>query len=161
MDIEKIGFGGGCHWCTEGVFSIIKGVTNIDQGWIASKPPNDQHSEAVLLLFNPSIIQQEDLISIHLQTHACTSGHSMREKYRSAIYTFNQAQALMARQSIDQLQVGFNEKIITEILPFYSFKPSQKKYQNYYQKNPKRPFCETYISPKVLMLLKEFNHLTV
>ena len=40
----KIGFGGGCHWCTEGVFQALRGVTQVDQGFIQSEPPADTAS---------------------------------------------------------------------------------------------------------------------
>jgi peptide methionine sulfoxide reductase MsrA len=29
---SKIGLGGGCHWCTEGVFESLIGVTKVNQG---------------------------------------------------------------------------------------------------------------------------------
>ena len=38
---QTIGFGGGCHWCTEAVFEAIAGVTQVEQGWITSVPPDE------------------------------------------------------------------------------------------------------------------------
>jgi len=31
--IEKVAFGGGCFWCTEAVFLILKGVTAVTPGY--------------------------------------------------------------------------------------------------------------------------------
>ena len=43
--ISKIGFGGGCHWCTEAVFQSLKGVAKVEQGWIASFDEYNSFSE--------------------------------------------------------------------------------------------------------------------
>ncbi|WP_317040044.1 peptide-methionine (S)-S-oxide reductase [Flavobacterium tructae] len=92
--MNTIGFGGGCHWCTEAVFDFFKGVTNVQQGWIKSEAPDDTFSEAVLVDFDSRIIPLEVLIEAHLITHSSTSNHSMREKYRSAIYFFDRNEAV-------------------------------------------------------------------
>ena len=31
--IEKVAFGGGCFWCTEAVFLILKGVVAVTPGY--------------------------------------------------------------------------------------------------------------------------------
>ncbi|MFV8270119.1 peptide-methionine (S)-S-oxide reductase [Flavobacterium sp. GT2N3] len=56
MIIKKVGFGGGCHWCTEAYFQSLKGVEIVEQGWISSKFPEDIFSEAVIVHYNPSVI---------------------------------------------------------------------------------------------------------
>ena len=83
---SKIGLGGGCHWCTEGVFESLLGVSKVNQGWIASSGENSDFSEAIEVYFDPVIISLSDLIEIHLYTHASRSNHSMRSKSRSASY---------------------------------------------------------------------------
>lgn len=96
-DLERIGFGGGCggcHWCTEAVFQSLKGIQHVAQGFIKSRPPAGTWSEAVIVTYDPTKIDLATLIEIHLQTHACTSEHKMRSKYRSAIYTFDEDQQI-------------------------------------------------------------------
>lgn len=46
---KQLGFGGGCHWCTEVIFDHLVGVSNVQQGWIKSSPPGYGFSEAVLI----------------------------------------------------------------------------------------------------------------
>lgn len=157
MSLSKIGFGGGCHWCTEGVFSVIKGVKKIDQGWIGSTPPHDQLSEAIIAHYDPQEIHLNDLIQIHLHTHACTSDHSMRGKYRSAIYFFDLVDEDASIKALVQLSPNFKDPIITQILPYSFFKASPETYQDYYQKNPDKPFCQAYIDPKVQLLMSKFR----
>lgn len=153
---QRIGFGGGCHWCTEAVFQSLRGVSDVEQGFIASVAPHDTDSEAVIVHFDSQQISLELLTEIHLHTHASTSNHSMRGKYRSAIYCFNPQQIEQAKQALNQLQSDFSEPLVTHVLPYISFKPSDDRFQNYYANDPTRPFCQTYINPKIDLLRKHY-----
>jgi peptide-methionine (S)-S-oxide reductase len=155
--MDKIGFGGGCHWCTEAVFQSLHGVTKVEQGWIASDGDNGTYSEAVLVYFDNKYIGLDTLVAIHLYTHSCTSSHKMRNKYRSAIYTFTEEQDEKATTIIADLQSDFDKPIITQVIPFVSFKENQERYQNYYQNNSKNQFCINYIIPKLDILRQKFS----
>ncbi len=159
-EISKIGFGGGCHWCTEAVFQSLKGVYNVEQGWIASEGEANAFSEAVIVEFDASIIPLEILIEVHLRTHKSTSEHSMRKKYRSAIYVFNQDEKANVSKILEVLQPKFSSQLVTQVLSFSKFKPSREEIVNYYYKNPQKPFCETYINPKLKLLLNAFSDYT-
>jgi peptide-methionine (S)-S-oxide reductase len=117
---SKIGLGGGCHWCTEGVFASLIGITKVNQGWIASN-------------------------------------HSMRGKYRSAIYTFDDVQFKQAQDILYLLSADFHKSVITEVYPFRRFKQNKIELSDYYYSAPDRPFCQTYIQPKISLLLARFN----
>lgn len=158
MELTKIALGGGCHWCTEAVFQALLGVEKVEQGWVASTEKNNSFSEAVIVHFYADKIDLKTLIKIHLLTHKSTSNHSMRNKYRSAIYYFYQQQKEESLKIIDKLQIGFSDKIITQVLVFHQFKPSSKDFQNYYQSNPEKPFCTNYITPKLKLLLHKFSN---
>lgn len=156
MEASEIGLGGSCHWCTEAIFLSLKGVTQVKQGWIASKEAPDRFSEAVIVRFDPNLIPLETLITIHLHTHSSTSSHAMREKYRSAVYTFSDQQQSLAQAIIQARQTEFSEPIITEAVRFDSFKLNQPQYLNYYYSNPDKPFCQNIVNPKLLQLLHDF-----
>ncbi|MDX2367077.1 MAG: peptide-methionine (S)-S-oxide reductase [Colwellia sp.] len=158
QEFSKIGFGGGCHWCTEGIFESLIGIQAVKQGWIASSDNNAELSEAIEVYFDQSLISLQTLIEIHLHTHASTSNHSMRKKYRSAIYTDNDDQNQEARKILDSLQSDFDKPIITQVLPFYSFKVNKDELINYLYRSPDKPFCKAYIHPKLRLLLTRFKH---
>ncbi|MFD0863439.1 peptide-methionine (S)-S-oxide reductase [Sungkyunkwania multivorans] len=155
--ILKIGLGGGCHWCTEAVFQSLKGVLRVEQGWVSSEGKDDSFSEAVIVQFDAARIQLKELIEVHLYTHQSTSDHSMRKKYRSAIYYFSQDQSAESSSILKVLQAEFDERIITQVLPFKNFEPSREEITNYYYTNPQKPFCEKYIAPKLQLLLERFS----
>ena len=155
--MEKIGFGGSCHWCTEAIFLSLKGIFDVSQGWIAPSDQPDRYSEAVIVKFDPAIITLEMLIAVHLQTHSCTSRHSMRDKYRSAIYCYNHHQAESAMQAITRLQADFSDPIITEVVLFEDFKINKPAYLKYYYNDPSRPFCQNIVNPKLRELIALFK----
>ncbi|WP_186757111.1 peptide-methionine (S)-S-oxide reductase [Echinicola salinicaeni] len=155
----KIGFGGGCHWCTEAVFQSLIGVHQVDQGWISSTSPFTDFSEAVVVHYNPQKISLHDLIEIHLHTHSSTSNHSHRKKYRSAVYYIFPEHKDQAKASIEQLQDDFEEPIITRVLEFNNFKRNSTEFCNYYLNRKNTPFCRQYIHPKLELLRKKYSKL--
>lgn len=157
--LQQVGFGGGCHWCTEGVFRSIRGIEKVEQGWLNSVSPYDTMSEAIIVHYLESVISLALLIEIHLNTHSCTSNHSMRQKYRSAIYTFSTQQVEQAQQSIVRLQKEFSEEILTLVLPVGQFQLNHQNYLDYYYSNPDKPFCQTQIKPKLRRILQTHGNL--
>lgn len=160
MEVEKVAFGGGCHWCTEAIFQSLKGVSKVEQGWIASTLTNAAtFSEAVIVHFDASKITLDTLTEVHLYTHNATSNHTLREKYRSAVYTFSKSQQEEAQEILEEKQNLFNKPLVTQVYPFGEFRLNDQEYLNYYKNNPKKPFCQVRIEPKLKILLKHFKEL--
>lgn len=155
--MERIGFGGGCHWCTEAVFQSLNGVVRVEQGFIKSTPPADTWSEAVIVHFNPDLLDLETLIEVHVRTHSSTGNHSMRSKYRSAVYVYHPEQRQHAERILQELQPEFDGMLVTRVLSFSGFRESDERFQNYYQTNPDRPFCKRYIDPKLQLIRERFK----
>ena len=156
MTSERVGFGGGCHWCTEAVFQHLRGVEHVAQGWASGRDKPDRFAEAVLVDFDPAAIPLSALIAIHLHTHACTSAHPMRHKYRSAVYGFGESQLAESRAILGDLARDFEQPIITEVVAFGAFRQNTERYLDYYRSRPEAPFCRRYISPKLAVLRERF-----
>jgi len=155
--VQKIAFGGGCHWCTEAIFQSLIGVSKVEQGWVSSTPPDaTTPSEAVIVHFNTSLISLDILTEIHLFTHNATSNHNFRQKYRSAVYTFSKPQHLEAQRILKEKQKLFEKPLVTKVYPFGKFKLNDAQYLNYYKSNPEKPFCQVRIEPKLEILVKKF-----
>jgi peptide-methionine (S)-S-oxide reductase len=66
---ETIVFGGGCFWCTEAVFKMIKGVTSFCPAILAvqlDNPTYEQvsngntgHAESVQIEYDPSLVSAD------------------------------------------------------------------------------------------------------
>ncbi|MBW1298625.1 peptide-methionine (S)-S-oxide reductase [Aquimarina litoralis] len=157
MEYLKIGLGGGCHWCTEAVFQSLKGVITVQQGYISSTKSNSSFSEAVVVTYDPQIISLDDLIEIHIHTHKSTVNHSFREKYRSAIYYFDEHEKQNINSIISKLNPDFDNKLITKVLKFQAFQTSRDELLDYYISNPEKPFCKRYIHPKLQLLQEKYS----
>jgi len=156
--MQKVGFGGGCHWCTEAIFQSLKDIKHVEQGWISSTHKDASiPSEAVIVHFNPTLISLDILIEIHLFTHNVTSNHTFRQKYRSSIYTFSTSQQLEAQHILASKQKLFDKPLVTKVYEFSEFKLNDAQYLNYYKSNPKKPFCQVRIEPKLKMLLERYG----
>lgn len=153
----KVSLGGSCHWCTEAIFQSLIGVEQVDQGWVASTNEHNSFSEAVIIHYNEELISLDTIIEVHLHTHSCTANHSFREKYRSAIYYESELQKSKVVAIIDALQKDFDQPIITQVLPFQSFKLNNEEQLNYYKKNPEKPFCQNIINPKLAKIKALFS----
>ena len=156
MTLTTIGLGGGCHWCTEAVFASLRGVAKVEQGFIRAPAPDDGWSEAVIAHFDPGTIPLPVLIEIHLRTHASTSDHKMRGKYRSAIYAISPDQHRQAQSALSELQAAFPEPLVTRVLTFDGFKPSDERFQQYHLKHAGGPFCTRFIDPKLDLLRRDY-----
>jgi peptide-methionine (S)-S-oxide reductase len=147
-----LGFGGGCHWCTEAVFQALAGGLDVRQGFIRSDVPDNGWSEAVEVDFDAGRLSIRDLLSVHLSTHASTSHHKMRGKYRSAVYAADPELLGNCAQDLERLAAETGLPFVTRALAHRGFKPSDPRFHDYYQSAPERPFCQTYIEPKLATL---------
>jgi peptide-methionine (S)-S-oxide reductase len=159
--LAQVGFGGGCHWCTEGVFQTLRGVTQVEQGYLQSLAPADTWAEGVIVTFEPSAISLQTLCEVHLRTHSTTRARSPQSKYRSAIYLLEANHRSVAEQTISDFAKENDQKVQTLVIPFVTFKASDESFQNYYSKDPNRPFCRRFIDPKLDYIRKHFSNVAV
>lgn len=154
---QTVGLGGSCHWCTEAIFASLIGVVRVEQGWFKIANTTSDFSEAVRVTFDSEVINLTDLIAIHIDTHSATEVHSMRHKYRSAVYTYSEQQAQQANLAIHTKQDDYIKPLVVQVYAAGEFKHSPTKYQDYYYSNPHRPFCEIRINPKLSKLLAHYR----
>lgn len=126
---EVATFAGGCFWCIEAVFQMVRGVEKVLSGYTGGKTQNPTyeevssgetgHAEAVQVTYDPKIIRYEDLLYIFWKLHDPTSpnrqGPDIGSQYRSAIFYHNEKQREAALKSKRITQRDYREKIVVTI----------------------------------------------
>ena len=144
----------GCFWGVERMFWKLPGVWVTAVGYAGGVTPNPTyeetcsgrtgHTEAVLVVFDPKLTSYEALLKAfwegHDPTQGMRQGADVGSQYRSAIYTYDEAQAVAARASRDAYEKALGEHrfgpITTEIAPAGPFYFAEDYHQQYLAKNP-------------------------
>lgn len=171
--MTKATFAGGCFWCTEAIFQMIKGVSKITPGYTGGTIDNPTyeevssgrtgHAEAVQIEYNENIVSYDTLLDIFFATHNPTTlnrqGYDIGTQYRSAIFYENDSQKKEAENKITSLNNSgiYKSKIVTDLEPLTNFYEAEDYHKNYYQNNPNKPYCKLIIDPKIKKLLKNYQ----
>ena len=162
---EVATIGGGCFWCTEAVFSLVKGVDKVESGYSGGKlenPTYEQvssgttgHAEVIQLSFDPDVISFKEILEIFFSSHDPTTlnrqGKDIGTQYRSVIFYHNEQQKATAVQVIKELSESktWNAPIVTQIEPFKTFFKAEEYHQNYFRRHPDSSYCRFIIAPKI------------
>jgi len=151
---EIVYFGMGCFWGAERKFWSLPGVHVTAVGYMAGTTPNPTyqevcsgltgHNEAVMVVFDASILSFEQLLKVFWESHDPTQGmrqgNDVGTQYRSGIYVSCDAQQEFAQQSLVRYQAGLTQagrgRISTEIIPATEFYFAEAYHQQYLAKNP-------------------------
>jgi peptide-methionine (S)-S-oxide reductase len=81
-------------------------------------------------------------------------GADVGTQYRSAIFTFSEAQKKSAEAARAALARSgrFKQPIVTQIVPAARFYRAEEYHLDYYRKNPKAGYCRVVIAPKLKKL---------
>jgi len=152
--LDTLVIGMGCFWGAERFYWQLDGVYTTAAGYAGGTTPHPTyeetcttmtgHTEAVLVVFDPSVVSIDDLFKIFWENHDPTQfmgqGNDVGSQYRSAIYSNSADQLEAALASRDKYQAkltgtGFAE-ITTEIAPAGEFYYAEDYHQQYLAKNP-------------------------
>jgi peptide-methionine (S)-S-oxide reductase len=169
---EQATLGGGCFWCLEAVFEQLRGVQKVESGYsggMLADPSYDRvcsgrtgHAEVVQVTFDPSEITYSEILNVFFATHDPTTlnrqGSDVGSQYRSVIFYHSPTQKEAAEKKIAELNAAkiWDAPIVTEIAPLKAFYQAEDYHQKYFQDNPRQPYCQVVISPKVVKFRKQF-----
>ena len=170
---ETIVFGGGCFWCIEAVFTMLRGVVSVISGYAGGTTPNPTyedvhsgktgHAEVVSVEFDPSQITIDDLLTVFFASHDPTTvdrqGHDVGNQYRSLVLYTNDEQQARIQRFIQKLETSgdFSNSIVTEVRRLKTFYPAVASHVRYYENHKDKPYCQLVIAPKISNLQKKFG----
>ena len=173
-NVERIYLAGGCFWCTEAVFARVRGVQSVASGYANGQveaPTYEKvcegttgHAECVELVFDPVQLPLSQVLTVFFATHDPTTrnrqGNDVGTQYRSAIYTTSDAQLAAVQQFVQQLNAAgqFGVPVVTEVEPLRKFWPAEAYHQEYFENNPRQPYCSYVVGPKVDKLETHFSN---
>ena len=168
-------FGGGCFWCTEAVFQMMKGVSLVKPGYAGGTKENPTyeeisggmtgHAEVIYLEYDPSVVGYRDLMTVFFGSHDPTTknrqGADEGTQYRSIILTTTPEQVSDATQFILELNASseFGDPIVTEVVPLEKFYDAEEYHKNYFRDNPNQGYCQLVINPKLEKVKHKFAEL--
>jgi peptide-methionine (S)-S-oxide reductase len=172
---ETAVFGGGCFWCTEAIFKMLKGVSSVLPGYSGGtvKNPtyeqvssgNTGHAECTKVEFDPREVSYRDLLTVFFGSHDPTTlnrqGADIGTQYRSVIFYTTEEQKKTAEDFIKEINNESKEgkPIVTEVLPLDVFYVAENYHKDYYERNKDAPYCELVINPKLEKVVKNFGNL--
>jgi len=172
-------FGGGCFWCTEAIFQMLKGVSKVESGYAGGSTDSPQaaptyeqvsrgttdHAEVIRVTYDPTVISYEDLLTVFFGSHDPTTpnrqGADVGEQYRSVIFYNNEKEKEAAEALIKEINESLKDgtHVVTQLIPAGEFYPAESHHQDYYNENKGAPYCELVIEPKIEKVRKRFARL--
>ena len=166
-NIQISTLGGGCFWCTEAVFQEVKGVVKVVSGYAGGNVPGKPtyreicsgltgHAEVIQITYDANVISFQDILVIFMTTHDPTTlnrqGADRGTQYRSVIFYHDENQQKIAEEVLKQLQVYFDDKIVTELSPLPIFYEAEQEHQDFYKNTQGYGYCTYVIDPKLAKL---------
>jgi peptide-methionine (S)-S-oxide reductase len=173
--MKKAIFGGGCFWCTEAVFKMLKGVHKVLPGYsggVAEDATYDQvssgkthHAEVTYIEYDESEISYKDLLTVFFASHDPTTynrqGNDIGPQYRSIIFYTTEEQKEEAEKFIEEINLSNKEgeKVVTELEPLDKFYEAEEYHKDYYATHSMAPYCQVIINPKLEKVQMKFAEL--
>ena len=163
--------GGGCFWCTEAVFEVLKGVSDVESGYANGHTPNPTYrdicsgdtgyAEVIKISYDNTIISVDTLLEIFFVIHDPTTlnrqGADIGTQYRSTILYTDEETKEAAQAAMQAAQEEYTDPIVTVIEPLESYYKAEAYHQDYYRQNMMQGYCMAVIPPKLAKLKEKFG----
>ena len=169
---QQITLGGGCFWCIEGAYRMVRGVLKAQSGYAGgqqAEPTYEQvcsgstgHAEVVQVTFEPTAISVREILEIFFALHDPTQvnrqGNDIGSQYRTSIFYQTDEQKRLAEEIIAEMtaEQTWDAPIVTTLEPLTKFWPAEDYHDNYVQRNPQNAYCQAVVHPKLAKFKRTF-----
>jgi len=144
-------FAGGCFWCMVSPFDVLKGIKEVNSGYMGggvTNPSYEQvksqmtgHYEVIQVIYDEEVINYNILLEAYWRQVDPTDNEGQFQdrgsSYRPAIFYTDEVQRRCATESKYELNKSnrFELEVITPIIEAKDFYLAEDYHQNYYKKN--------------------------
>lgn len=168
--MQTLVLAGGCFWCLDAVYRVLKGVDSVVSGYTggADAHPTYEsvctgrtgHAEAVAVTFDPEVIPAEVILDVFFTLHdprqLNRQGADVGTQYRSAMFYTDDAQRELFEAARDRASDVWDGGIVTEISPLGEWFEAESYHQDFFAKNPGQGYCMAVALPKVNKVRKSY-----
>jgi peptide-methionine (S)-S-oxide reductase len=168
--------GGGCYWCLDAAYRVLRGVTDVVSGFTGGHVPSPSyeavcsgstgHAEVVAVTFDESVIPADVILDAFFTMHdprqLNRQGNDVGSQYRSAMFPTDANQRALFDAALERANDNWGGGVVTEIVDFTEFFPADDYHQDFFAKNPTQGYCLAVAVPKVNKVRAGFaQYLTV
>ena len=161
---------GGCFWCLDAAYRVLRGVSSVVSGYTGGLNPNPSyeqvctgttgHAEAVAVTFDPAVIPSDVILDAFFTMHdprqLNRQGNDVGTQYRSAMFFRNEEEQALCEAARERAAETWGGEVVTEISPLGEFYDAEDYHQDFFAKNPTQGYCLAVAVPKVVKVRKSF-----
>ncbi|MCK6065564.1 MULTISPECIES: peptide-methionine (S)-S-oxide reductase MsrA [Microbacterium] len=161
---------GGCFWCLDAAYRVLRGVTSVVSGYTGGEMPaptyeqvctgRTGHAEAVAVSFDSDVIPPEVILDAYFTMHdprqLNRQGNDIGTQYRSAMFFADDGQRRLFEAARDRASQWWDGGVVTTIEPLGEFFPAEDEHQDFFANNPTQGYCLAVAVPKVSKVRARF-----
>jgi peptide-methionine (S)-S-oxide reductase len=170
MRMETYVLAGGCFWCLDAVYRVLRGVSEVESGYTggAVADPTYEavctgrtgHAEAVAVTFDPEVIPGTVILDVFFTLHDPTQlnrqGADIGTQYRTAMFFSGDEQKELFEAARTRATEWWGDGIVTTIEPLDTWYRAEEYHQDFFAKNPGQGYCMAVALPKVNKIRKSY-----
>ena len=166
---RAIVLGGGCFWCTEAVYTQLKGVLGVVPGYAGDGATTanydavcsgrTNHAEVIRVTYDAAQISLGQILKLffsiaHDPTQKDRQGADVGRQYRSVIFYQDDVQQQVAQAYMAQIEAAklFAAPLATELSKLETFYEAEAYHHDYAARNPNQGYIRGVSDPKVKKL---------